>query len=1316
MHSNPAPHIGQVHPGNQPAQERAESTGHEERPFFGGMPVQAKLEVSPPDDPHEREADAVADVVMRSPDPSAPPEMPGGAGAFAQRDYAGAPAMAVQRSCAACDAEDMVQRSTYAGAPAEGVQRKCAQCDMEGESPVQRKCEQCGPEDKVQRSAYAGGLTDLVQRKCALCEAQDDRPVQRKCETCEKEEMVQRSPYSSVTGRNVIERDCDECKIGEATKEENDEEAETETIGEEAQPEETGGGDAGGTVSPKAAPGGAGPASSGFESALGASKGGGHPLPADVRANMEGRFAQDFSHVRVHQGAKAAGMAASINAQAFTHGSDIYFNQNKFDGRSDAGKRLLAHELTHVVQQTGAAPIQPKVQRAEEVKIGNWAHHNIQAGMRGKDKNLITEAGIPGATRHGAKINNAGFADLYKADGHVVSAVQAEIRGAGGDKDDVDYTYKGFMQSGVRANAMKQNANAIKRGPKYTAKTDTWDWSPNFPDNFWIGEIKPLFLFDFPGSAGTLSGAYNQQSHYIEGFQEFVKQVYKDTNRPGKTGSKAPAKISGHVLDLDPLIPDAINYKKFDSQYNQYGKDAILKKDTKQRVWIYNVGHGIAVYFLINDPYAPPKYPEHIENQLKQLDPLLKDLRKKKPDMNPVLGTKRIQKKDEKTDWDAAHKKWEEKRKSWAGGHAGVEKPKKFLKEQAKGVFKRGKVDKELKITSSADQAKKLKQVKDIRFWSGLRGRIFGALRFKFSKTFDRVEALFEKVRDKFRKHKQKAETLKSGSGVFDGWKKVATKVIIRLAVKIFQDMVSIAFEGFVKCMNGILGVIVKKYEKGLEEKADEILKELRPQCCEVMGFKEMFDKEVEKHEEEIKMFTDAMETIQQWREILDKVEIAVRLGVQIMSCGAPPALGCLWGLVAQLGISAGLSLLSRTDYFETNIARPAAQALMDAIVGEKLHNFMIDLLEGTPLKPYLAEAEGCQRMKKGSGGGMGAIGAGLDKINPNDPAVAKARKEWEAEHKDEILADLNKVFKKGDKAMTEEDFKSMVDALKKSGKKPEELKRLLETGKETASGQIDFDKAFKAVSRKIDHDKAKRTNPRYEKAIGWKPELFQPGATDASSEEFANAVYDLQESMGEYADGIAGPGTTQKVYEKKGLEKDQVYKNAKALEASEKAEKAKAKLLKEIENFYKIKEVQDAMAKTYPSDDEIRKELNTVNWDAVPNGGARFLQRSYGALLLMKTDAGSRMGGAAKVADLLYEGVQSKVVVDVSNCWVLDDIRDWMQDPSGKGPESFIRVTITTEGKAEKPAYFMFSGEKAGTQTNLTGVFLFWRFKEFDK
>ncbi len=77
----------------------------------------------------------------------------------------------------------------------------------------------------------------------------------------------------------------------------------------------------------------------------------GQPLPKATRAFMESRFGQDFSQVRVHADSEAAQLNQALRAQAFTHGQDVYFGEGRYSPESGAGKRLLAHELTHTVQQ-----------------------------------------------------------------------------------------------------------------------------------------------------------------------------------------------------------------------------------------------------------------------------------------------------------------------------------------------------------------------------------------------------------------------------------------------------------------------------------------------------------------------------------------------------------------------------------------------------------------------------------------------------------------------------------------------------------------------------------------------------------------------------------------------------------------------------------------------------------------------------------------------------------------------------------------------------------------------------------------------------
>ena len=87
--------------------------------------------------------------------------------------------------------------------------------------------------------------------------------------------------------------------------------------------------------------------------AIEAMQGGGHPLPTAEREFFEPRFGYDFSQVRIHSGALAAETARAINAEAFTVGRDVVLGGNDYASEPGLTRRLLAHELAHVVQQQG---------------------------------------------------------------------------------------------------------------------------------------------------------------------------------------------------------------------------------------------------------------------------------------------------------------------------------------------------------------------------------------------------------------------------------------------------------------------------------------------------------------------------------------------------------------------------------------------------------------------------------------------------------------------------------------------------------------------------------------------------------------------------------------------------------------------------------------------------------------------------------------------------------------------------------------------------------------------------------------------------
>jgi hypothetical protein len=81
---------------------------------------------------------------------------------------------------------------------------------------------------------------------------------------------------------------------------------------------------------------------------------GGSPMDNDTQSFMETRFGYDFGQVKIHNDSLAASSAQSINALAYTSGNDVVFNQGQYSPGTSTGKKLLAHELTHVVQQNSS--------------------------------------------------------------------------------------------------------------------------------------------------------------------------------------------------------------------------------------------------------------------------------------------------------------------------------------------------------------------------------------------------------------------------------------------------------------------------------------------------------------------------------------------------------------------------------------------------------------------------------------------------------------------------------------------------------------------------------------------------------------------------------------------------------------------------------------------------------------------------------------------------------------------------------------------------------------------------------------------------
>ena len=138
-----------------------------------------------------------------------------------------------------------------------------------------------------------------------------------------------------------------------------------------------------------------------IESHIQNTRGGGQPLPESTRAFFEPRFGRDFSQVRVHSDAEAAESAREVNAKAYTVGTDIMFGAGQYAPENSTGQKLMAHELTHVVQQQPGSIGMEVVRR-----LSNSDCDTVSARpLRGRSRSFVHTFYTPSFRGAGATIN-----------------------------------------------------------------------------------------------------------------------------------------------------------------------------------------------------------------------------------------------------------------------------------------------------------------------------------------------------------------------------------------------------------------------------------------------------------------------------------------------------------------------------------------------------------------------------------------------------------------------------------------------------------------------------------------------------------------------------------------------------------------------------------------------------------------------------------------------------------------------------------------------------------------------------------------------
>lgn len=174
----------------------------------------------------------------------------------------------------------------------------------------------------------------------------------------------------------------------------------------------------------------------------------GQPLPAHTRAFMEERFGHDFSRVRVHADAAAEQSARDVNAHAYTVGHNIVFGAGQFAPGTSAGRRLMAHELTHVVQQsrTPSAP-HPLLQRdigAEFQLRDNTIKTNTGRTFGRKEGKFFHR--VPAGDKHGLELQTetGSFMEFETHHFQKFSDLKAQVQAAVDVVNDIKKAPKAF--------------------------------------------------------------------------------------------------------------------------------------------------------------------------------------------------------------------------------------------------------------------------------------------------------------------------------------------------------------------------------------------------------------------------------------------------------------------------------------------------------------------------------------------------------------------------------------------------------------------------------------------------------------------------------------------------------------------------------------------------------------------------------------------------------------------------------------------------------------------------------------------------------
>jgi hypothetical protein len=260
----------------------------------------------------------------------------------------------------------------------------------------------------------------------------------------------------------------------------------------------------------------------------------GQPLDTATRAFMEPRFGYDFSAVRVHSGAVAEQSAREVNANAYTVGHNIVFAAGRFTPQTHEGQRLIAHELTHVVQQSGSNGSHTL---AAPVGISRQSAGTMTDDDKRKFVRDTTEYFTQAAKQYEiSEVDAARFERVINTWYELLANQEALIKELGGDST-LTFDLRAAYTDAIRA-LMKRAALKLKR-----PETDLYrENSGRIPVWAWLQPHHMEPNISTPIPEGRSSDAFNEVAFKVNGWDVTIKP---DAHDPSLSGAKTH-------LDLNP--------------------------------------------------------------------------------------------------------------------------------------------------------------------------------------------------------------------------------------------------------------------------------------------------------------------------------------------------------------------------------------------------------------------------------------------------------------------------------------------------------------------------------------------------------------------------------------------------------------------------------------------------------------------------------------------------------------------------------------------------------------------------------------------